>query len=232
MSAPKNDNSNRNAVISIWTKTVQTQEHFNEIGMKVRTMYATVLAGIISLYGIFVENSSDIRIGKFTIDAIVPICIAVIVASTLFYFVDRYWYHRLLMGAVKQGAFIEERWKEHLPELGMGAKISAESPVDLNDKKIIKAVAKLVVKDIKFQESGMLHSDGKIEIFYKPIRLIAFALLLLSLVFGGLRYEQRSAASHVYEALPLSAQFLGPASIEHKSGNSRTHVHQPLHQRP
>ena len=214
MSTPKNDNSNRNAAISIWTKTVQTQEHFNEIGMKVRTMYATVLAGIISLYGIFVENSSDIKISKITIDAIVPICIAVIVASTLFYFVDRYWYHRLLMGAVKQGSFIEERWKDHLPEMGMGGKISAESPVDLSDKKFIKAVAKLVVKDKKFHETDMLHSDGKIEIFYKPIRLLAIVLLAFSCVFGGLRYEQRSAASHIYEVLPAPFQIFGPSAAQ------------------
>ncbi|MEO9623534.1 MAG: hypothetical protein ABJF09_01465 [Qipengyuania citrea] len=220
MSAPKNDNSNRNAAISIWTKTVQTQEHFNEIGMKVRTMYATVLAGIISLYGIFVENASDIRISKITIDAIVPICIAVIVASTLLYFVDRYWYHRLLMGAVKQGSFIEERWKDYLPEMGMGSQISSESPVDLSDKKFIKAVAKLVVKDKKFHETDKLHSDGKIEIFYKPIRLIAIVLLALSCVFGGLRYEQRSAASYVYEILPAPLQIFGPpAALPHSDAN-------------
>jgi hypothetical protein len=215
MSAPTDDNSHRNAAVQIWIKVVQTQEHFNEIGMKVRTMYATVMAGILSLYGIFVEHSSHIVFWTVSIDAIIPICFAIILMSTLFYFVDRYWYHRLLMGAVKQGAYIENRWKEILPELGMGQKISDESSIDLNNKKVVLWIAKRFVSDPELKTTGNLHSDGKIELFYKPVRMLAVILLVAAILLGGVRFSEHSIAYYIWYGATA-----GYAGVRHLIGLS------------
>jgi hypothetical protein len=45
-----------------------------------------------------------------------------------------------------------------------------------------------------------LHSDAKIEVFYKPIGLLALVVFVLSLACGGVRINDRALASYVIEA--------------------------------
>jgi len=113
--------------VEAWKKVVQTQEHFNEIWMKVITLYATVLAAVLSLYGVFLKDSSkhEFQIAGFEFDPIIAVCVAVFVASTLFYFVDKQWYYCLLLGAVYQGIGIANRWGDGLEEIKLGLKIAA-----------------------------------------------------------------------------------------------------------
>ena len=168
--------------------------------MKVRTLYATVLAAILSLYGVFIKDrSEDISIGSFTLDPSLFICLAVIVATALFYFVDRDWYHRLLLGAVEQGAAIEKRWASVLPEIQMGEKIYSKSPVDLSHRPLLVKFLRLFVHDSRLKSDKKLHSDAKIEVFYKPIFGIATLFLLLAFLFGGLEINDQALAEIAWE---------------------------------
>lgn len=192
-----------NIALEAWKKVVQTQEHFNEIEMKVRTLYATVLAAILSLYGVFMKDASKsgMDFGGLHADPILIVCFSIFVVSTLFYFVDRYWYHRLLLGAVLQGKEIEERWGSVLPEIQLGAKITANSVVDLSGRPKTAWVLKRIIDDQRFQQSNKLHSDAKIEVFYKPIRAFAFCAFWFAFVFGGIRYDGRSLASWLWDGI-------------------------------
>ena len=200
MTAPKPNvppiDEHAKIALEAWKKVVQTQEHFNEICMKVRTLYATVLAAILSLYGVFLKDSSDsgLKVAGLHFDAVMIVCIVVFVATTLFYFVDKEWYHRLLLGAVAQGAEIENRWANILPEIQLGAKITDKSPVDLSDRRILVWFLKLFVKDQRFVDQNKLHSDAKVEVFYKPIQWLAVWFFVLALFFGGLTYNDQSLA--------------------------------------
>jgi hypothetical protein len=42
-----------------------------------------------------------------------------IFGAYLFYFIDRYWYHRLLVGSVKHAIEIEKKYKNEMPELSL-----------------------------------------------------------------------------------------------------------------
>jgi hypothetical protein len=97
---------------------------------------------------------------------------------------DRYWYHRLLLGAVLQGGMIEKKYASELPELGLGAKISERSPVELNNW-FGRKVADLVVSDDRYKKNKKLHSDAKIELFYKSIVLLFFLLFFFTILFVG-----------------------------------------------
>ena len=44
-----------------------------------------------------------------------------LVGTSLFYFMDKHWYHRLLIGAVKHGIAIEKKYATQLPELQLRA---------------------------------------------------------------------------------------------------------------
>ena len=201
-SAPKPD-EHAALALDVWKKVVQTQEHFNEICMKVRTLYATVLAAILSVYGVFLKDTTKhgIEIAGFDFDPILAVCVAVFVASTLFYFVDKQWYHRLLLGAVEQGAEIEERWGSILPEIKLGSKITAKSPVDLSSSPKTAWFLKLFVEDERFKNSNKLHSDAKLEVFYKPIRSLSVIIFVTACLFGGVSYNGNSIAGILWQAL-------------------------------
>ena len=63
----------------------------------------------------------------------VVVIVAIIPISMLFYFMDRHWYHRLLLGAVMHCAEIERSYVKQLPEIQLGTIISKLSPVHLRD---------------------------------------------------------------------------------------------------
>lgn len=196
-------NEHASLALDAWKKVVQTQEHFNEICMKIRTLYATVLAAIISFYGIFLKETtvSSVDIAGFVFNPILAVCIAVFVASTLFYFVDKQWYHRLLLGAVDQGIEIENRWANVLPEISLGSKITARSAVDLSAYPKTVIFLKLFVDDQRFKTTHRLHSDAKLEVFYKPIRSLSVVTFFFSCFFGGIVYNGQSVAIIIWNAI-------------------------------
>jgi hypothetical protein len=118
----------------------------------------------------------------------------------LFYFADRYWYHRLLLGAVEQGIQIERDWGERLPEITMGSKIAAKSPVDVSRSRFVRWLAGFIITDPRLKTTGMLHSDAKIELFYKPMGIIPAVAALFVAVVGGV--------SHNGYGLPQAVQSL------------------------
>jgi hypothetical protein len=195
------DAEHRALAIDVWKKVVQTQEHFNEICMKVRTLYATVIAVILSVYGAFLkEGGTAMHVSVVAVNPIVPISLAVVLVTYLFYFVDRYWYHQLLLGSVAQGAFIEKRWGEIIPEIKMGAEITAKSAIDVSKRPLLASLARVVVTDKRLKTNGKLHSDAKIEVFYKPTGLLALAVFVLTVAFGGVRVNDRTLAHYVFDA--------------------------------
>ena len=49
------------------------------------------------------------------IPAALPLCLVGLVTWAAFFMMDKYWYHRLLKGAVDQGLFVETRLMPYLP---------------------------------------------------------------------------------------------------------------------
>jgi hypothetical protein len=101
----------------------------------------------------------------------------------LFYLIDRYWYHRLLVGTVNHAIIIENKYKDTIPELSLSEAIGKASPYE--PRFATKALAKLLVSDERFVTSGRLHSDGKMELFYKSIMLVMFITTLILAATGG-----------------------------------------------
>ena len=71
------------------------------------------------------------------------------------------------MGSVKQGIKIEKDHEKDLPEISLSRAIGAESPYQPG--RVVGLLARVVVRDEKFKKTGMLHSDGKLELFYKSM---------------------------------------------------------------
>jgi hypothetical protein len=123
-----------------------------------------------------------------------------VVATYLFYFIDRHWYHRLLVGAVKHAIEIEKKYAEIIPELSLSDAIGRESPVPARNF-ATRIVAALVVSDPRYKNDKILHSDAKIEFFYKAIFLLFCLIFLTIFLFGGILIYGNSIAHFVETAL-------------------------------
>ena len=182
---PRSRPSRRKETIDVWKEVVDVQQHFNDVSMRIRGMFVPILLALFASIGFLVDR-------RFTLDAwnvhvqyatLVPLF--GILGTFLFYFIDRYWYHRLLVGSVKHGIKIEKDHEKDLPEISLSRAIGAESPYQPG--RVVGLLARVVVRDEKFKKTGMLHSDGKLELFYKSVVIVlALASVLLALT-GGIR---------------------------------------------
>lgn len=180
-------------VTDIWKYSVGVQMHFNDMGMKIRNLYFTILAAAIGLIGVVQGKQIEIPYPPINIHLPLFVLVAVIPISMLFYFLDAHWYHRLLLGAVKQCATIETRYAPVLPEIQLGAAISKESPVHFEG---IWRTIFWFIKDKRFRNkvTSNIHSDAKIEVLYKTVIWISVSVIVPYLAFSAIQYDGRSRA--------------------------------------
>lgn len=89
------DSEERKSIIDIWKTIVEVQQHFNDIGMKIRGLFITIVVAVAGAQGFLIEKRLSISLGPVVILFATFLPIIGIVATYLFYFIDRYWYHRL-----------------------------------------------------------------------------------------------------------------------------------------
>jgi hypothetical protein len=124
-------NADRQHVLEAWKTTVEVQRHFNDIAIRIRNLAVTVLAALLSAAALSVKE-------HFTVLGITPgvpvaayLLSAAAVAWGAFYVMDRCWYHRLLIGAVRHGEAIEAKWAKDFPEMCLTRTISEQSAIHL-----------------------------------------------------------------------------------------------------
>jgi hypothetical protein len=185
---PKLTDEGRKSIIDIWKTIIGVQQHFNDIGMRIRSMFVTIMLALFASIGFLIDKKLAIPLGSYRIQFATILPVVGALGAGLFYFIDRYWYHRLLIGSVKQGMSIEKRYKDEIPELSLTEAIGKESPYTPKGR-IVQFVARMVVREPRYKETGSLHSDGKIELFYKPIIYALLAAAIVIALFGGVSWE-------------------------------------------
>ena len=143
----ENTSSDRMSIaVDIWKKTVDVQQHFNDLELRIRNYAVTVLAAMLGLTAYGLKENLQITIFGFRTSVAAALLFLAILPWSAFYLMDRHWYHRLLYGAVHHGQRIERRWQKLLPEITLTDSIGEHSPV-----RIWKV---------------MLHSRHKMSVFY------------------------------------------------------------------
>jgi hypothetical protein len=176
-------------IVETWKTIVSVQMHFNDIGMRIRAMFVTILLALFASIGFLLDKKLVLELGPLNIQYATLIPLFGIFGTMLFYFVDRYWFHRLLKGSVNHAIEIENKYGAQLPEITLSAEIGKESffiPTG-----ILWLAAKIFVRHEKFKEKKQLHSDGKLEIFYKSVMLALFLTFLLLVFFGGITWDRK-----------------------------------------
>lgn len=201
------EDQQRKQIIEIWKTIVEVQMHFNDISMRIRSMFITILLALFASIGFLLNKELNLEILAYNVQFATLMPLFGIFATWLFYFIDRYWYHRLLVGSVKHAIEIEKKYKNDMPELSLSDAIGEESPYQPRGG--VRWLANLLVRHDKYRETGKLHSDGKIELFYKSVILaLALTTIMLALL-GGVTVDKKTRPA---QATPATTAEPAPAT--------------------
>lgn len=197
-------------IVEIWKTIVEVQKHFNDIEMRIRSMFVTILLALFASIGFLMDKNIFLNFGQVKLSFATLIPLFGIFGTWLFYFIDRYWYHRLLVGAVNHAITIEKKYKKDIPELSLSDAIGAASPY--KPGLLIRLVAKLLVRDERFVKTEILHSDGKMELFYKSVMAVLLVVAAIVAYAGGMQFgtvaaivPNSSVAAPIAVPLPAAA---------------------------
>jgi hypothetical protein len=151
-----------NAYVEVWKKTIEVQEHFNDLGLRIRNFAITVLGVVLSGTALSLKEGLRVSLIGARLPLGTLLVFVALVTWLAFYFMDRFWYHYLLVGAVKHGDRIERRLKVVLPDIGLTNSISEASPLRVGTR--------------------VIHAARKMDIFYLTVAALLI-VLMISLVF-------------------------------------------------
>jgi hypothetical protein len=163
-------------LLDIWKTTVEVQQHFNTLELQIRSYAVTLTAALLALGGYAIKENSLFSIFGLDISVSSLIIIASVIPIASFYFMDKYWYHRLLEGAVKAGAKAESELAAKGYAVSLGLEISAASPVinPIYGKRIDGTIFCVFPK-------RRMHSKHKMDVFYG---VLIFGLVLMSVLLS------------------------------------------------
>lgn len=156
--------------IEMWKQTVAVQQHFNDIGWRIRSLALTALTFALGAAALAAREKATVEVFGWQIQLSFLVLVLGLFLWLSFYFVDQIWYHRLLIGAVKHGEVLEIALRAELPQAGLTLQISESSPYYFN----------LGVGRFKYRVKKPIHSSTKMRAFYL---IGALALLLPAIAF-------------------------------------------------
>jgi len=181
-SVPRDTSDDRlKFALEAWKTAIDVQKHFNTIEMQIRSIAITVLTTSIGAAavtysqaqetareaikaGVPVPATGVITIFGVDLPAAGVIILAGMFAWLAFYFMDRWWYHRLLQGAVAHAEHIEEKM-EHEESVGDLMSLS---------KQIRAASAFKLFGIVK------VRTNQKIDLFYGTILVVLIVIMVFA----------------------------------------------------
>ncbi|MCP1415497.1 hypothetical protein [Paenarthrobacter sp. A20] len=115
--------------VDAWKKTIEVQQHFNDLSWRIRALWLTALTFALGATFIAFKDGRSVEllgVGQKSPAVVVPILGLLLWLA--FWFVDRQWYHRLLVGAVKEGLNLEKKLRDLGVDVALTKTIGDESP--------------------------------------------------------------------------------------------------------
>lgn len=150
-------------VIDIWKTSIDVQQHFNDLELRIRNFAVTLLVAIVGATAFSLKERYVVSAGGISFPLAAAVLCAGIIGWLAFYFMDMHWYHRLLIGSVKHTVRIEKERAATRPELGLSRSIGDESPWPLLGR-------------------FNIHSSEKITLFYAAGLAVMSILTLMVLI--------------------------------------------------
>ncbi|MDM3275879.1 hypothetical protein OGV80_14550 [Citrobacter sp. Ce119] len=157
--------------VDVWKQVINTQQHFNDLAMKIRNFAILILSAFIGAIAVSFKSGFALVVMGHSTSIATILSFGGAIIWLLFFFVDVYWYHPLLIGAVKKGMEIESHLDKELGNvIDLTHTIGRESPKEIKFSFRKKEIAKF-----------KLHSNHKAKTFYLGVffLLIASSIILL-----------------------------------------------------
>jgi hypothetical protein len=179
--------------VSIWSKAIDTQMHFNEMSVKARQFGLTFVAAALGLGVVVLSRGSDFVLPLPSLGIELHGAVLLVLASAFALFavslLDLNVYHRMLRGAVTFGEDFEENYMKQIFELdkGMTQAISHYSRFD--DAGIDR-------KNIKYLYTGETRKSAEVKVrrFYR-VSIWTLVALAVGLFFVTANFDGQHARS-------------------------------------
>lgn len=184
--------------LEIWKKTVDVQQHFNDLELRIRNYALIVVGALLGLGGYALKEAIRIQLFGVTFSASGLIILLSAIPLVAFYFMDRFWYHKLLEGSVQAGIKAELELQRRGYEVCLGSEISKASPISwrLWGKKS---------SDTPWYKlpQRKMHTRHKMDFFYVSLALV-LGIVGTILLFAGTPSQtaQPSNTSSLQESSP------------------------------
>lgn len=120
-------------LLRAWEKTVDVQQHFNNIELRIRSLAVTGLGAFLGASGFALRDKLSVSIDHKEISVVFFLLLAGLVLWFAFLFMDYSWYHKLLIGSVKEGERLERQLDKLGADIRLTRSISENSPIRLHN---------------------------------------------------------------------------------------------------
>lgn len=175
-----------NTYVTVWSKVVDTQMHFNEMSVKSRQLGLTFVAAALGVGVVLLSRGSDFAIPieiyslKFEIHAAVFLVLAAALASWVVRILDLNVYHKMLRGAVTFGEDFEENYMKKIFQLDKGMTQAISHFSRYTDASVRKDQNRYVYDGSKFN-----NAEQKIRTFYTWTLVVLIVTAILLFVLTG-----------------------------------------------
>lgn len=114
-------------LVEYWKQTTLVQQHFNDISMKVRNFAIVIFSGFLTAVGLSIHNGIYVELFNLRFSAGIIFALAGAFVTQLIHFMDTYWYHVFLKGAVGTTMKIEAEINHILKIEKLAGDISSQS---------------------------------------------------------------------------------------------------------
>jgi hypothetical protein len=114
-------------LVEYWKQTTLVQQHFNDISMKVRNFAIVIFSGFLTGVGLSIHNGISVELFEVRFSAGIIFALAGAFVTQLIHFMDTYWYHVFLKGAVGTTMKIEAEINQILNIDKLAGDISSHS---------------------------------------------------------------------------------------------------------
>ncbi len=177
--AQLSSNERASLLLDYWKQTSNVQQHFNDVSMKLRNFAVVVFSGFLTGVGLAIHKGIAITLLNVEVSAGVLFALAGMIATQLIHFMDTYWYHVFLKGAVSTSSSIEKEIKNILgvSELSDGISASSQSVCVISIFGIIHLPIgwKDYLSPLIFLKKVEVDSTKRHKIFYRWLLIIFVA---------------------------------------------------------
>lgn len=140
-------------LVEVWKKTVDVQQHFNDVELRIRNFAVTVFAATFGALAYALEKPSELILFGVSTPLTTGVIVVALTSWLAFYFMDRWWYHQLLLGAVLEGIDLENHLAQHFKHVGLAKRIGEKSPIKYGYPTLVFAVGALLLAIARWNEA-------------------------------------------------------------------------------